>query len=73
MTSRLSPEDYEDVAQRLVKRHGDMALLWADLAIDDLESKGEEWRAEAWRAVRQLILDMTGVEPSRLGRDVPLQ
>lgn len=62
MRSGLNEQDYRDVAERLVRRHGDSAILWAELAIDDLQAKGETWRAEAWRAVRDIVAEITGCE-----------
>jgi len=55
--SRLTEDDYRSLAATLVARHGEKAILWADLAIDELEAQGERWRADAWRTLRAWVLD----------------
>ena len=65
MHHHLTEEDFRQVAERLVRRHGDNAVLWAELAMDDLQAKGESWRADAWRAVRDIAAEITRVEFNR--------
>jgi len=51
----ITDDDYYEVAETLIRRHGANAVLWADLAIDDLASKGEEESVDHWRSLREVI------------------
>jgi len=57
----ITENDYYRVAQTLIRRHGSKALLWADLAIDDLDTKGEVDSADHWRNLRDVISDLVDV------------
>jgi hypothetical protein len=54
----ITPKDLHTLATRLVKRHGDIALSYADQAVSELEAIGEHERAEAWRALRSVVVDL---------------
>lgn len=64
----ITDEDYYQVAETLIRRHGANAVLWADLAIDDLASKGEEDSAGHWRSLREVICDLvsTNEKPAEM-------
>ena len=51
----ITDDDYLTIAETLIRRHGATALLWADLAIQDLDEKGETYSADHWRALRNVI------------------
>ncbi len=55
--SRITPDDIRQIAFTLVDRHGARALGYADLAVEELEEKGELASAEAWKALRSEIVD----------------
>lgn len=55
--SRITPDDIRNIAFTLVDRHGAQALGYADLAVEEMEEKGEAASAEAWRALRSEIED----------------
>jgi hypothetical protein len=52
------------LAAYMVDTHGREALHFADLAVVELEDVGERQRAQAWRMLREIVLDM--VEGRRL-------
>lgn len=59
----ITDDDYLNIAETMIRRHGATALLWADLAIQDLDDKGETYSADHWRALRGVINSMvTGRE-----------
>lgn len=64
-SSKLTPEDYSRLASILINRHGSNALVWADKCIEDLEGKGETWRASAWRALKVFISHQIGAPAAR--------
>jgi hypothetical protein len=55
--SRITPADIRQIAFTLVDRHGPRALGYADMAVDELEEKGERESADAWIALRSEIID----------------
>lgn len=55
--SRITPDDIRQIAFTLIDRHGVRALGYADLAVEELEGKGEAASAEAWKALRSEIVD----------------
>lgn len=55
--SRITPDDIRQIAFTLIDRHGARALGYADLAVEELEGKGEAASAEAWKALRSEIVD----------------
>ncbi|WP_440958954.1 hypothetical protein ACFELO_02265 [Oceanicaulis sp. LC35] len=68
--SRITPLDIRAIAFTLVDRHGDMALNYADMAVTELEQKGEDESANAWRVLRWEIQDaLAGV----IERESPIQ
>ncbi len=54
----ITPQDMQCLARYMVENHGPKALYFADRAVDELESQGEERRANAWRALRSLVDDI---------------
>ncbi|MEQ8404549.1 MAG: hypothetical protein RKE49_05580 [Oceanicaulis sp.] len=67
--SRITPADIRIIAFTLVDRHGAKALGYADQAVWELDGKGEQESADAWRALRSEIEDaLTG----RIAREGPL-
>lgn len=63
--SRITPDDIRQIAFTLIDRHGARALGYADLAVEELEGKGETASAEAWKALRSEIVDAL---EGRIGR-----
>ena len=53
----ITPDDFRQVAWTLVNRHGAKALGYAEMAVDELEEKGEMESAEAWRVLHSEIQD----------------
>jgi len=54
----ITPKDLHTLATKLVNRHGDIALSYADQAVSELEAIGEHERADAWRALRSVVVDL---------------
>ncbi len=54
----ITAQDMQSLARYLVEHHGSDALHYADLAVDELETQGEQRRANAWRALRSLVTDI---------------
>ncbi|WP_019961120.1 hypothetical protein [Woodsholea maritima] len=55
--THITPEDFRQIAWTLVDRHGARALGYAEMAVDELEEKGEWASAEAWRVLHSEIQD----------------
>ncbi|TGY90203.1 hypothetical protein E5163_03505 [Marinicauda algicola] len=53
----ITPADLRHIAFTLVERHGARALGYADMAVEEMEEKGEEKSAAAWKALRSEIAD----------------
>lgn len=54
----ITVQDFQTLARRLVDRHGEVALSFADQAVNELEAIGEAERAEAWRTLRSFVDDI---------------
>ena len=54
----ITPKDLHTLATRLVDRHGAVAISYADQAVSELEAIGEVERADAWRALRSVVIDV---------------
>jgi hypothetical protein len=54
----ITAQDLHSLAVYLVDRHGEIALDYADQAVDELEAQGEDYRADAWRVLKSVVLDM---------------
>lgn len=54
----ITAHDLKALADFLVDRHGEHAVWYADQAVRELETQGEEWRADAWRALRSVVVDL---------------
>lgn len=65
----ITDDDYLNIAETLIRRHGAAALLWADLAIQDLDEKGETHSATHWRALRGVIYDMVSDDEAPSGTE----
>ncbi len=59
----ITEDDYLQIAETLIRRHGANALHWADLAIDDLDTKGEQDSADHWRSLRDVIGNLVASDP----------
>lgn len=55
--ARITPADIRIIAFTLVDRHGAKALGLADQAVWELDEKGEQESADAWRALKSEIED----------------
>ncbi|NIJ42375.1 hypothetical protein FHS78_002669 [Parvibaculum indicum] len=55
------------LAAYMVDTHGEKAIGFADQAVDELEKIGEKLRAEAWRQLRVVVLDMVSGRRNREG------
>ncbi|ABS63283.1 conserved hypothetical protein [Parvibaculum lavamentivorans DS-1] len=55
------------LAAYMVDTHGRKALYYADTAVTELEQIGENMRADAWRTLRCVVLDMVEGRRSREG------
>ncbi len=55
------------LAAYMVDTHGRKALQYADTAVEELEEIGERMRAEAWRMLRGVVLEMVEGRRSRAG------
>ena len=64
----ITHRDFHTLATRLVNRHGDVALSYADRAVDELVAIGEHERADAWRALRSFVIDIL---KGRMGTESP--
>lgn len=57
-SSPITPEDMRCIAITLVNRHGERALQYADMAVGEMEDQNDEFRADAWKALRSEIEDV---------------
>ncbi|MCE9651156.1 MAG: hypothetical protein K8R18_16170 [Parvibaculum sp.] len=55
------------LAAYMVDTHGLKAIQYADTAVEELEQIGERLRAEAWRSLRGVVLDMVEGRRSKAG------
>jgi hypothetical protein len=55
------------LAAYMFDTHGDKALHYADTAVEELEQIGERVRADAWRMLRRVVVDMMEGRRSRDG------
>lgn len=46
------------LAAYMVDTHGRKAIQYADTAVEELEEIGERLRADAWRMLRGVVLEM---------------
>ena len=63
---RITADDLRHIAFTLIERHGAQALGFAELAVEEMEEKGETRSAAAWKALRSEIADALG---GRIVRD----
>ena len=55
------------LATYMVDTHGTKAVHYADVAVEELEHLGERMRADAWRLLRSVVLDIVEHRRSREG------
>jgi hypothetical protein len=55
------------LAAYMVDTHGPKAIQYADTAVCELEQIGEMMRADAWRSLRGVVLDMVEGRRSKAG------
>jgi len=55
------------LAAYMVDTHGERAVGFAEQAVDELERIGEKLRADAWRQLRVVVLDMVHGRRNREG------
>ena len=55
------------LAAYMVDTHGEKAVGFADQAVDELERIGEKLRAEAWRQLRVVVMDLVSGRRNREG------
>lgn len=55
------------LAAYMFDTHGQKAIQYADTAVEELEQIGEQLRAEAWRSLRRVVVDMLEGRRSRDG------
>lgn len=67
----ITPNDLQDLASVLVERHGPKAVFFADCAVDEMEALGDEFRADAWRALKSLVEDV--IEGRDIGATLTIQ
>lgn len=62
--------DYEInlLATYMVETHGLRALRYAEMAADELDLIGETVRADAWRQLRGVVLDIVENRRDRTGQ-----
>ncbi len=65
----ITAEDLRSLATYLVDRHGHIAVDYANRAVFELEAQGEEYRADAWKALRSVVVDMV---EGRITNDSPI-
>ena len=46
------------LAAYMFDTHGQKAIQYADTAVEELEQIGEQLRAEAWRSLRRVVVDI---------------
>ena len=54
----ITAQDLKCLATYLVENHGTVAVDYADRAVGELEAKGEWGRADAWKALRSVVVDL---------------
>jgi hypothetical protein len=54
----ITAHDLQDIANRLVNRHGIVALEYADRAVAEMQELGDEFRTDAWIALRSVVEDV---------------
>ena len=55
------------LAAYMVDTHGRKAIQYADSAVQELEYIGEDLRADAWRSLRGVVLEMVEGRRSKAG------
>ena len=54
----ITDHELNMLAAYMFNTHGEEALIYADKAVRELEEIGEIMRADAWRMLRVVVLDM---------------
>ena len=59
----LDAQDIRNLARFLVDRYDFAALHYVDRAIQELDGLGDSLRAQSWRALRCVLMDLVAAEP----------
>lgn len=65
----ITAEDLRSLANYLVDRHGPVAVDYAEQAVLELEAIGESNRADAWKALQSVVVDLV---EGRMSPDRPI-
>lgn len=63
----MTDQELNLLAAYMFDTHGLKALQYADTAVEELELIGERLRADAWRDLRRVVVDMLEGRRSRDG------
>lgn len=63
----MTENELNMLAAYMVDTHGCKAIQYAEIAVSELEEIGELLRADAWRSLRGVVLDMVEGRRSKAG------
>lgn len=63
----MTENELNMLAAYMVDTHGRKAIQYAEIAVSELEEIGELLRADAWRSLRGVVLDMVEGRRSKAG------
>ena len=63
----MTENELNMLAAYMVDTHGYKAIQYAESAVSELEMIGETLRADAWRSLRGVVLDMVEGRRSKAG------
>ncbi len=63
----MTENELNMLAAYMVDTHGRKAIQYAESAVSELEEIGELLRADAWRSLRGVVLDMVEGRRSKAG------
>ena len=63
----MTENELNMLAAYMVDTHGRKAIQYAESAVSELEESGELLRADAWRSLRGVVLDMVEGRRSKAG------
>jgi hypothetical protein len=67
VTHMMTENELNMLAAYMVDTHGRKAIQYAESAVSELEEIGELLRADAWRSLRGVVLDMVEGRRSKAG------
>lgn len=67
VANMMTENELNMLAAYMVDTHGYKAIQYAELAVSELEMIGETLRADAWRSLRSVVLDMVAGRRSKAG------